>query len=209
MLKIISALLFMLGLTACNNASFSYPPEKFHNIEAASFSELTTVRTNTNDGSLETSGPKIAYSMGSHGRLASIKQQDGTVTYKFYSRLEYTDSYARGYDTVTDVSGTKLPSTTIGGREGNGGYRVEFVHVDLPLELLKTAQHDGLFLTIAAKQHERNASKRRSNRSFDLGDALSLANEVNGRSNPEYKSNDNVELEVPAGYIRKFLELTK
>jgi len=207
MLKTLCAILFILGLSACINSSFSYPPERFQSIDSATYAELTT-HSLSDKGDRTTFGPKIAYSMGSYGGLALVQKANGALVYKFYTRIEYLDDYARNYDTVTNISGTKLPSTSTGGREGNGGYRVEFVNVNLPIEVLREARNDGLFLTIAAKGHERASARRRST-GFDLNEALRLANEVNGGSSPEYKSNDNFEVEVPAGYINKFLELIK
>jgi hypothetical protein len=186
-------------------AGASYPVQKFQNIDTASFVELQTVsRVN---GRQVTYGPQIIISGYSYGGLAATKGTDGSVTYSLYSHLEYIDDLARGYDTVTDISGNQFPMTTAGGRIGNGGYRTETVSATIPLETLEQAQYQGLLLTIAAREHEHITSRRGPSSSVDIVEALRLANELNGGTNVETRTNDNYDIQIPAGYIQRFLEI--
>lgn len=205
MLRVSATIASLTMLVACNMASFSHSPEKFQSIDRASFKELMTYNFDPNKGDKTTFGPKIAYSMGSYGGLATVKKADGRLLYKFYGRLEYSSYAPRRYDTVIDVSGRKLPFKTGRVVEANGGYMHEYITVNLSKEQLTEAKFDGLFFTFSAREHEKKIARSNRSRELGIGELLALANEVKGGSNHEYKNNDNYDVSVPPSYIDKFL----
>lgn len=217
MLKPLLVLFGGLLLAACNPATMSHSVSKFYSMDRVAFSELMTrYGPGTSEGyglkagEAKFYGPKIGYFLYTDGRLSAEKSANGEVKYSFIAALSYQEEFLRKYDTVTDVSGAKLPFKTNSAFQDNGGYMKEFIEVSFTKEQLEEAQYDGLFLTIAAKEHERTVSqRRRGNSSFDLNAALRLANEANGGSNSEYKNNDNFDLTVPSDYISNFMEYVK
>jgi len=81
--------------------------------------------------------------------------------------------------------------------------------VTLTQQQMEDAKFDGLFLTFAAREHEKKVARNARGQSLGIVGALRLANEARGGSNPEYKNNDNYDLEIPANYIRNFLNEVK
>lgn len=209
----------LLMLSACNVtglATTSYAPDSFQRMDGAKFSSLVSVTqggaASTNgsaipEGQTRYIGPTITYFWGTDGFISARKLPDGKVTYLFNVALQYQDDYIRRYDTVTDASGTKMKFKTISAREGNGGYKREYIGVTLTEVQMNEAKYDGLFLTFAAKEHERKVARSNRGRALSLGETLALVNEAQGGSNPEYKNNDNYELTVPARYVRNFLNV--
>ena len=217
MFKLTATGVSLLLLTACNVAGLattSYSPDAFQTMNRAAFSErvqrVDGGREGQNgmrlpEGHTKFSGPKITYFWGTDGFVSARKLPDGEVLYFFNVVLQYQDDYIRRYDSVTDVSGTKMPFKTTSAREINGGYVREYIGVTLTEAQMKEAKFDGLFLTFAAKEHEKKVARNSRGQSLGIVGALRLANEARGGSNPEYKNNDNYDLEVPANYIRNFL----
>ncbi len=201
MLKSLFILVGCLLLVACNQALMSHSVSKFHSMDNVAFSELMTRYDSNNPqghvlkaGEVKFYGPKIGYFLYTDGRLSAEKNASGEITYSFIAALSYQEEFLRKYDSVTDISGTKLPFKTNSAFRDNGGYMKEFIEVSLTLEQLEEAQYDGLFLTIAAKEHEKNVARNNSGRELSLGEMLALANEAKGGSNVERSYNDNFDL---------------
>ena len=212
MLKITALSLACFMLAACKTMDMSYPVSKFTRIESAEFSELMTTYDSNSDrsygmepGDVKFYGPKIGYFLYTHGRLHAYKSANGDTNYSFIAALSYQEEFLRKYDTVTDMSGTKLPFKTNSAFQDNGGYMKEFIEVSLTKEQLEEAQYDGLFLTFAAREHERTAAQRRANRGLSFGEVMRLADEGNSGSATRRTENDNFDLTVPSNYIVNFL----
>lgn len=197
MLKPLFVLFGCLLLAACNPATMSHSVSRFHSMDSVAFSELmtrygpgTSEGLGLRAGEARFYGPKIGYFLYTDGRLKAEKRASGEVKYSFIAALSYQEEFMRKYDTVTDVSGSKLSFKTNSAYQGNGGYMEETLEVSLTEEQLEEARYDGLFLTIAAKEHERTVAQRR-------------------RGYSGYSNNDNFDLTVPSDYVSNFIKYVK
>ncbi|UTW58851.1 hypothetical protein KFE96_00645 [Kordiimonas sp. SCSIO 12603] len=193
-----SSILAVAMLAACNNANFSYPVERFHDMDSATYSEVSK-RIAKPEGEY-IRGPQIVYSLDAHGGLSAQKNLKGEVIfYRFFASVEYRDDKARKYDTVVDALGNKINSTYSGGEyENEAGYRTEYVHAELTLEMMEEAAHNGLLFTISAPSSN---GRKYSDFGFSTHDKLELKRRT-------YQNTNDYRMTIPARYVQEFLKLT-
>ncbi len=194
-----------LLLTACKSLAFSYPPEKFHSMNSAEFATYVERYSSDADKIFAVGfkaikhpapnetilmAPRIVHSLGTDGRLVARRRDSGETEYAYYVLLQYQEDFLRRYDSVRDVSGTKLNFETLAAYRGNGGFHEEIIKVELSEDKLLEAKFDDLLITLAAREHERRIARASTN----------LLSQVS------QNVNDNFDLEVPSNYIANFME---
>lgn len=155
--------------------------------------------------------PGLSYNMGTNAKLFARKSPNGQVVYGFLIKLEYADDAIRYYSSAEDISGNKISLKRRGAYNGNCAgdtcYKKEEILLIFPQETINEAALEDLLLTLKASGHEKTQARKNKNRVMGLGEQLALLNELEGRTNNEYKDNDNYDLVIPKEYIRNMIKL--
>lgn len=157
--------------------------------------------------------PGLSYDMGTNAKLFARKHSDGRIIYGYIIKLEYADDAIRYYSSAEDMSGRRIGFRRTGAYDGNCAgqtcYKTENITLILSDKTIAEAATEDLLLTLKASAHEKRQSKKNKNRVMGLNEQLNLLNELNGRTNKEYKDNDNYDLVIPKEYIQNLIKLTQ